>query len=242
MSQFKRKRCSKPAQMLAVYKAPVRAGAQKRRKFQAGADRVGGFYGRFAGPNAEMKFHDVQTILNPTTTGGTITNSVNLITQGTGESERIGRKCVLKHISWKYRISLPSVNAIAPANGDTVRIIVYCDKQANGAAAGVTDILDSAGEQSFYNLANQNRFRILMDRVQNIDYTTMTFHSGAALFNQANVQASRSFNKVLNIPIEFSGVGGNMNEIRSNNVGFLIISNNGLAQVNAEMRIRFTDA
>ena len=60
-----------------------------------------------------------------------------------------------------------------------MRVMLYHDKQANGATAAVLDILESADYQSFNNLVNSGRFRILMDRTYAMNYLTLA--SGGTL-------------------------------------------------------------
>lgn len=227
-------------------KAANGAPSAKRRKMTIpargkGYMRTGGFYGRYAN-GGELKFHDLDIDDAIIDNAGTVTNSVNLIPQGVEEKERIGRKCTLKHLSWKYDIDLPVRDAVGvPSNGDVVRVIVFVDKQANGATAVTTDILETAQYQSFYNLANQNRFRILCDKTTAINYDSLA-SDGAGVVSQAEVTRSYTFNKTLNLPIEFSSTTGAITEIRSNNIGVLLLSRSAFAGFNSTMRIRFSDS
>ncbi len=222
------------------YKTP-----HKRMKFTLGVDRVGGYYGRYAGGanarSGERKFHDVTLDDNVVSAGGTTTNSLNLIAQGVTESERIGRKCTLKSISWSYDFKLPEIDAQAtPAAGDTVRLMVYLDKQCNGATATVTDILESADFHSFKNLANSSRFVTLLDRRVELNYEGLA-SDGAGVVSQAQNIQYGSWHKACNIPIEFDSVTGAITEIRSNNVGVLLMSINGVAVFKSKFRLRFSD-
>jgi len=213
----------------------------KRRRFVAGQDRVGGYYGRFSGKNAELKFHDVDLDDAVVAVTGTVTPSVNLIAQGITESTRIGRKCTLRSYHWRYQVTLPETDAAATAvDGDTVRMIVFIDKQANGATAAVTDVLESANIQSFRNLSNSGRFNILCDKLHNLNYLTLA-SDGAGVVSQGLIQKEFVFNKKVALPIEFSDVTGAITEIRSNNIGVLLISHRGIAGFNSGIRLRFSD-
>ncbi len=234
---------ARDAQALAIYR-PL--PSYKRRKmgpraFVPGRDRVGGFYGRYAGRGGELKFHDVDLDDAVVAATGTVTATVNIIAQGTTESERIGRKCTLKSILWKYQVNIPEVDGAGdPAAGDATRIIMFMDKQANGATAAVTDVLESADFQSFRNLANSGRFQILLDKLVTLNYATAASLAGGTI-DQSNVQRNGSFYKKCNIPIEFSGVTGAIGEIRSNNIGVLLISDAGLSGFASKIRLRFSD-
>ncbi len=207
----------------------------------AGYTRTAGFYGRFSGAGAERKFHDVDFDDAVVASGGTVTASINLIPQGVTEKTRVGRKATLKTIQWNYTVSLPEVDAVAdPAGGDILRVILFMDKQCNGATATVTGILESADYQSFLNLANSGRFRILSDKRHSLNYTTLA-SDGAGVVSSAQVQREHTLYKSCNIPLEFDATTGAITEIRSNNVGVLLISKNNLAGFASKFRMRFTD-
>lgn len=118
-------------------------------------------------------------------------------------------------------------------------MIVYLDKQANGAAAVVTDVLETASIDSFRNLANSGRFQVLKDRVVTLNATGGNFGSGgygSFLYGQ-----SIKWNKgKMNVPLEFSSTVGTLTELRSNNLGIMFISENGLIQISYTSRLRFT--
>ena len=225
-----------------------------RRGMQPGVSRTGGFYGRYrttnryaqnGGRGAELKFHDVDIDDAVIASAGTIQTpglassaSCNTIAQGTTEVTRIGRKCVIRSINWRFQISLPA--GVSSGNtADHVRVILYLDKQCNGAAAVVTDILEAADFQAFNNLANKSRFRTLMDRRYDIagplsgDGTTLD--SGFS-------QMTDSLYKKVNLGIEFDSTTGALTEIKSNNIGVLLISSGGIAGFASKMRLRFSDS
>lgn len=237
---YKRKRSS-AATALMVYR-PYKSPYKKRRTFVPGRDRVGGYYGRFSGRGGELKFLDSTIVDAIVATAGSIEDSINLVAQGVTESERIGRKCVLKSVSWRYKVDLPEQDAQGtPGAGDTLRIIMFLDKQANGATAAITDVLETATHQSFYNLANQNRFSILCDKLHNINYAGLA-SDGAGVVSQALVIQNKTFYKKLDLPIEFSGTTGAITEIRSNNIGVILISDRGVCGFSSQIRIRFADS
>lgn len=218
---------------------PPRTG----RRFVPGRDRVGGFYGRYSN-GGEMKFHDVDLDDAVVAGAGGITATINIIAQGVTESTRVGRKCTIKAIHWRYKVNLPQQDAGGtPLNGDTLRIILYLDKQCNGATAAITDILETANVQSFRNLANVSRFNILLDKLHNINYHNMA-SDGAGLVSLSNQTYQTTFNKRCDIPIEFNNVAndGSLATIRSNNLGVLLISEAGVVGFFSAFRLRFSDA
>lgn len=224
----------------------------RHRTIVPGITRRAGYWGRF-GPRrgryangrgaVELKFHDLDIDDAVITAGGVIVeDSVVGIAQGVTESERIGRKCTVRQIGWKFNITLATVDAQAtPAAADIIRVILYLDKQCNGAAAAVTDILESADYQSFNNLSNKSRFRTLMDRTYNMNYQTLA-SDNAGVVSSSNKNISDSYYKKCNIPIEFSATTGAITEIRSNNIGVLVVGSNGIGGFFSKMRIRFSDS
>ncbi len=229
-----------------------RTNGQMRGRY-AGYYRKGGYYGRYNKGNGELKFYDLSmddaviasagTIQDPTNPGPAVTQeSICGIKQGTGESERIGRKCTIRSIGWRFNVTLPEVDAAStPASPDIVRIILYQDKQTNGQAATVTGILETANIHSFNNLSNTSRFKTLLDKVVTINYGTLA-SDNANVVSSAEVQRWGTFYKKCNIPLEFSSTTGALSELRSNNVNVLLISFNGVAGFKSQFRIRYSDS
>ncbi len=216
---------------------------KRRKAFVPGAARIGGYYGRYpVGPRGgELKFFDRDLDDTPITTAGAITDSINKIAQGVTEVTRVGRKCTIKSINWRFLVWLPEQDAVAdPLAPDSVRIILYIDKQTNGATAAVTDILETASWLSFRNLANTARFNVLMDKTTSINFLGLG-SDGAGVVSQTQVNKSLTFFKKCNVPIEFDGTTGAITEIRSNNLGVLLISSNGTANFSSKIRVRFSD-
>ena len=236
---LKRKRSSAAGVLMVArpYKKPY----TRKRMFIPGRDRVGGYYGRYAGRNSELKFHDHTFVDAFVAATGDIDPSLNLIAQGTAENERIGRKCVIKSIDLIYSLSLYEQDAVTkPKEGDSVRMIVYIDKQANGATASKTDLLESALLHSPYNLSNSGRFIFLMDKIHNINYAGLA-SDGAGVVSQAENLHTYKWHKNCNMPVEFDSTTGAITEIRSNNLGLLLISATSGVRWTGTWRLRFSD-
>ncbi len=247
MSSYKRKRAigSASALVLGPYRAP-RPPLKRRKAFIPGRDRTGGFYGRFSGRYhsgvGELKFHDVDLDDAVVATGGVVTDSINKIAQGVTESERIGRKCTIKTIRWKYRVDMPEVDEVgSPNTSEQIRVILFIDKQCNGATATAAGILEEAGEvHSFRNLANAGRFVVLHDKLHTLNWMTLA-SSSAGNVSSAEVIREFTFNKKCNLPIEFDSTTGAITEIRSNNIGVLLVSKVGTGGFMSKFRLRFSD-
>ncbi len=172
------------------------------------------------------------------------------IPQGTGESQRIGRKCTLTNILMRLEfqsiINQVSAADLVGADRGTVkiRVILYLDKQCNGTAAGATDILQNNSYNEYMNLANKQRFRILTDKLFVMNSNIIA--AGTAAANDTAVVLKNRIIKIhkkVFIPIEYDSTGGLENEIRSNNVGIFFWSSSAgkVALISSACRIRFID-
>ncbi len=222
----------------------ARWGTVRRQKRWNGGGkwRKGGYYGRYNTTHTharpELKFHDINLDLNPISlTGSIFVQSINEIEQGVGESQRIGRKILLKKFSFRYALTMLT-QITGPNSHDEVRVIIYLDKQANGGAATPSDILQAAVTiHSFRDLENVGRFRILAERNYALnsyagagDGTTNAF-AGGLVRDEIHIN--------LNTPVEFSFSTGAITEIKSNNIGILLISLHGRSKIESKMRTRF---
>lgn len=201
-----------------------RGGASKRYRKRGGRGytRTVGYYGRYnASPGSELKFFDgIEGANGSDNNGEIVQDSLVHIVQGPEEDQRIGRKCTIKsiHMRGQFILSTATNPAIA---GDRVRVIVYQDKQTNGATATVANLLQTSDIDSFRNLENSGRFKYLLDK-------TYTLNAMAASGNGSTDQTFESvrhfkWDKNCNIPIEYSATTGSMTEIRSNNIGVMMI-------------------
>ncbi len=234
MSSFKRKRAGASANYPIVIRQPI---TKRRRMFV----QPGVSYGRYSGRGMELKFHDVDFNSVSIPIAGVIQNSINFIAQGVSESQRIGRKCTIRAINWHWQLERGEIDdAAALSTPNSVRVIMYQDKQANGATAVVTDVLESADFQSFRNLSNSQRFVILYDKTITLNITNLASPSAADTSSSA-VKRNGAFYKKCNIPLEFNAAAGNMAEIRSNNLGLLLISDDNDTDINSKIRLRFSD-
>lgn len=207
-----------------------------------GFTRTAGYYGRYArasGVGTELKFFDgANSTASVSATGAILEDSLNEIAQGAGESNRVGRKCTLKSIHLRGEFTLPAQTS-ATTSSERVRFIVYLDKQCNGATAAVTDILESGNQDSFLNLANKSRFRILGERTCALNAHGATATAGAYTFGE--VVKNFKMNLKCNLPLEFDGATGAITELRSNNIRVLAISDSAVATCVFRWRVRYAD-
>jgi hypothetical protein len=133
-------------------------------------------------------------------------------------------------------INIPA-NATASNTSDVARFIVYWDKQCNGAAATMADILDTSVTNDVYafrNLQNSSRFAILYDKTYSI-----ACGGGISTSFGENVKGLK-INVKCNIPIEYGASTGAITDLKSNNIGILAVARDGIADTAFVCRVRFT--
>ncbi len=246
---------SKSAQYSRSLASVARSAGVMKSRAGAGFTRQVGFYGRYAGAGGparggELKFHDIDwDEAGADFSAGVISNtsSLVLIGQGVTESTRIGRKCVIRSIGWRGNLKGATVATASAPPAHSVRLLVVQDTQANGAAptvSGTGGLFESADYQSFNNLVNKGRFKVLYDKVHAMNWgagagdgTTNDF----APFNR-----NFTFFKKCEIPIEYSGVASPsvITELRTNNIyGVMISSSSGTdVSLDSKFRFRFSDS
>lgn len=148
--------------------------------------RTAGFIGK------ELKFVDYSVaasqLPNYWAMWDPATGALNAIAQGTGESQRIGRK--VSNTSLHIRGILNGYTL--SANGVSCRIVVFKDTQSNGAAPLPANVM-TAGINGFRNLEYVSRFQVLIDKVYNIN-PSITFNGNTNVVNSSSPNRHIAFN------------------------------------------------
>jgi len=247
------------------YRTSARRSSRFYGRVARGYTRRGGYYGRYNRPgrgtiNNEMKFKD--NVFGPVAMvpNGTVQESIVLISEGSGESECIGRKVIVKSILIRFTISkneqvqattvatLPATLALMTTNA-TCRVALVLDTQCNGAIAAVTDVVTPAAQGIFglQNLANSSRFRIIKEWYANLNVETqvaaVTTGTTTALFSDKKSQYFKWYKKV-NIPIEYSSNAGArvIANVKSNNLYFIYWCNTNDCIASGQIRVRYVDS
>lgn len=208
-----------------------------------GYTRRGGFYGRFPPSGNEVKFFDTQVSFTVDTTGEVPTSGqLCLVPQGVTESTRVGRKMVIKSLTMHGQMFTTYGVAASANSTGTTSVYLVLDKQANGAAAAITDIFTSnVVPTSVRNMAYSERFVILKK------WEHAWYPSAGVSAAFADTSRVIKFYKKLEIPVEFSSTTGAITEIKSNNL-FLCGGASGNGAIDdtvtfaATCRIRFSDS
>lgn len=207
----------------------------KRRRIQRTTSTV--VYRR---PTGEVKYFDTTKAATALASAGAIANSsLLLIQEGNTESTRVGNKITVKSVMVRGQLIMSS-QADATATSQTFRIIVYLDKQCNGATAGVTDILQSASFLAFNNLDQSDRFITLAEEFCTLDQPGAAPSGAAYVFGESNKVFF--LKKKLNLPVKFKGNAGTIADLASANIGVLVIgSTDALGFYEYVARVRYTD-
>ncbi len=190
----------------------------------------------------ELKFLDTSIADVLVSAGGTFTGSLAIIAAGTDESTRIGREIRIKKIFLRLRMELPAkIDQANAPEGDIVRVILHIDKQTNGTQGGLTSLLENTDYQSFRNLNNGKRYRILSDTTHYMNSTQMTQDGTNTSSHGEMVMELPHVNLTgLDIPIDYASTSGALTQNTENSLNILLISHNGVAAIFGECRIRFT--
>lgn len=204
-------------------------------------------------PNAETKCVDVITTQTAFNATGTFT-LLNGLVPGTNLQNRIGRSVKLKSLAIRGYVFNNQAGAAPIA--DYLRAIVFYDRQPNGAAPAVSDLLQSVSVSGStastaldgINLSNSDRFAILADFHWKVDVP-----AGAVANNQpATVTTDftrfsiRRFIKLKGLEARFNTLSaGTIGDFSAGALWLLTISLASTANAQYEMswtsRCRFLD-
>lgn len=199
-------------------------------------NRPGGYRTYRRGPVArtERKFLDVALTGYNSNTTGSVTYIASGISQGAGQSQRIGRNIILKSVEGRGDLSAGAAGIIC-----NTRIMLVWDKQPNKGLAAITDILNSAHYTSQNNDQNKERFTTIMNMpLCNIGNSTTPATE--------LVDIPVNFYKKLNIPVTYGIVGdGTIGDTTTGALLLVVVgdvgSGTGASIYATTFRIRYID-
>lgn len=180
-------------------------------------------------------------------------NSLFTPTSGSGISNRIGRKVAVHKIKVHGTISFGVKTAQTQvSNYPDVRLILYMDKQTNGAQAQGEDVMASSGtaaavnnQLTFQSLANFGRFRVLKDKLLSIRDGVATNNAAGTTISMECGTTPFKWNIVFKKPVvvHFNATdGGTIADIVDNSFHMIALSSSTDAYIAYESRVVFTDA
>lgn len=177
----------------------------------------------------ELKAIDTSVNEAVSTTGGVML--LNGIVPGVGLNQRVGRQVKMASLSAILRFSVGATTGVDQFH----RYLIVRDKQANGGALTVNDVLDSTSVSAMLNLSNQHRFVILHDEL---------VHLNASAEPGSEVPFQRQF-RVDSLVQYNSGTAGTVADIATNSLYFIFIGSVAVGTtdgtVTGTFRLRYTD-
>ena len=213
--------------------------------------RTGGFLGR------EVKFVDTANtgtaLVSPTDAAGGeiqpgsgVTGCLSAPAQGDGESNRDGRKCVLKSVFIEGRVDCSSqTNQTATENASQVFIALVQDRQTNGVTINSEDVYTNPGASGalaaspLRDQQQLSRFKVLATRTFTLQNPNMSWDG--TNIEQNGLSKPFKIYKKLNIPVNFTGTTADVANVVDNSLHLIAYtSSTGLApNIRYNCRVRF---
>lgn len=221
----------------------------KKRNYTPGFKSIGYKSANYAKPpRVEKKWFDTYNTGTTLAVAGStpIEPCLNLITQGAGESQMIGRRICVKSVEMKFDLMKEAgtnANVDGVNNQDAYRLLLVWDRQCNGAAASWLDVMENNDYYSERNLENSTRFTILKEWLGTMDQ--VVFADGTDYSSGRQLRAMKKFRKV-NIDMEFNAEQTpgtrDITEVRTSNLLIIGASKRGTITYQGRARVRYTDS
>jgi len=193
----------------------------------------------------ELKWNDIggNAVYVADTTG--VVTLLNGMVRGLDAvGNRIGRKIYNKQVLIRGAVAMNAANGVGAGANQSARIIVFEDRDGNGAAPAVVDVLVAANAFAMYNLNNRDRFKILYDK-----QTTFTGagNNGAAYVGAGSIAAKVDIDLPVNVCTIFNaGNAGTAADINSGAIYMLtvgtIAAGANASGYDLNTRVRYADA
>lgn len=193
----------------------------------------------------EKKSVDVPATLANFTSAGTFT-LLNGIIPGASVNQRVGRKISMKSISIRGMVYWSQAGA-TPGN-DYLRCILFYDRQPNGAAPSVADLLtdtDNAGGTtstaiSDINISNADRFKVLRDWYWDIPMPSSgTTPQNAEVLSTQRELVFKDFVPLKGMEVHFNaGTAGTVADIATGSLYLLTIGLRAAADYQFSLRFK----
>lgn len=158
----------------------------------------------------ELKAFNVNTVFSPDSIGGAASSAcLSLVAQGTDDINRIGRRLAPQFLDcrWYFTGTGSAITA------DCVRILIFQDRTAPHSIPPLSDVLENVGVQGVYQQSHSNRFKILYDKTQDVDYVGGVGGEGPRQSNLAHAVKLR-----LTGMTAYDGATGSILNVAENNV------------------------
>jgi len=196
----------------------------------------------------DKKYVDT-AITGVATTTGLVSSLLIPVSQGNGDNDRIGRHLTMTNISvhgYIYR------NAEAGLFGtmetaELCRLILVYDKQANGIAVDVEDVLavlspaTTADINAYRNMNQLDRFVVLKDKVIRMDVDLIGESTGATACGIQSDLIPFKFNKKVALPVDWKDNSGVIANCMTGSLYMIALSAAGYATIDLRCRVKYLD-
>lgn len=175
----------------------------------------------------------IKTATTASTVGTILSDTLNAPTQGDDTNSRDGRQIICKSLYLKGRVTKAKHATI---DSDSCRVVVYWDRQPNGAATTISQLFSSADIDCHVNPLFNQRFVILSNKVYDLN--------SGGWDGTTSFEVNESFDLFIplkDIPVTFKTNVGTVADCETNNFGVAAFSENGLVTVQYNCRLKFTD-
>ncbi len=205
--------------------------------------RTGGFLG------IEKKFIDytygptaiVTTNTSAEADPGSSVDCISAVAQGDGESNRDGRKMVIKNIHLRGNVEFAAIDDAGSIAGPAiVRVAVIWDTQTNAGQENSEDVFLAATnvEHAYRNLQFSKRFRVLMDRSFTLNLTAAA--AGTAItVDSGGVARTFTMDKTVNIPVEHKATTAVVGSVVDNSIHVIAFASRSGVNLSYQSRVRF---
>lgn len=215
--------------------------------------RTGGTVGRFGRPavygrpgaSTEKKYLDENSggAINIASGAGTkLVQHFPNVPNGSGPSDRVGRKITVKGLYLKGKITLPTSTNLLDSD-QRIRLMIYIDTQHNGAATGpnLASLLQASDIDAFYNLDETGRYKYIYDKVHTLNQTGSGNGTTSAAYT---ICRNFKINLPMDCMIQYSGSTGAITGITNNNIGMHAVCDNIISvapTIEWHSRLRYID-
>lgn len=151
-----------------------------------------------SGRGPEKKVIDTASATYACDTTGSVT-FISGAAQGTDFNQCLGRKYNLVTVQLEGSLQVQD----ATVGGSHCRVMVIYDEQPNGAVPAITDILTASSSNSFMNLNNRDRFKVLFE--QDVALGGVSNVATQAFAGSPTTDVVKCFRKLSNLPVVRNG-------------------------------------
>lgn len=163
----------------------------------------------------EKLFHDVTTTGAAVDTTPLIINC-NVMDVGAAVGQRTGRRIEMQSIY----VRMETHSGTTPT-GCAIRVILFYDKQTNGAQPGATDVLDANRPEAMLNMDSRQRLEVLADKT----YVQTVQSGGAATAGFVKTfNFHKIFRKLRCRDTIYSGTGSGIADIATGGLFIMLLS------------------